>query len=1013
MLAPKIDKRTTEDLYKQLERMIPTYTPEWRFNRADPDPGTALFMIFADMFQETVDRLNKVPTKNYLAFLNMLNVELNSVVPAVGYAQFKTSRGATAKVHIPSGTKLYADNPDAGGSRVIFETRRSFYATPARIKSIYNVNPQKDAITQVYSSDGEPDENSTPTDRRIPLFNTDLSVNLQEHSFQVSEGILNNITHPCVITVKPLNTRNSQFLDNTIQKLANPELVQWFFPTEKGWKEFDRMEGKDGAILLYKDGNERMEPITGVPGDGEEVYISCRAKKIDGLKQIAADRILVGARWNDGVLTGIPPELLYANDIPLDAGIRHPFGDRFSQYDCFYIKSDEVFTKKGAEITLELDLDFVQKDFGIELPELDESLKLKYIMEKRLFKKPEKKSIIIERVLAEYWNGFGWVYLQNDSLNSEFFAGEKGKRILKFILPEDCSKVVVNSLEGYWIRFRIIDIQNNYSSNGVYHSPWLLSAVLKYDHKDQCRFVEKAICRNNGAQTPIIDMTGGVEIPLMLFEPLPVQRNSVYICFEGNPVGIPILFYFPVLTGTEARVSEQTWHIYSKSRGLEDWHPLRIYDRTDGFSKSGSIAVESNGDNASTDFFGVNGYWLKIECEDLNPERTPLVDGIFLNTVEIIQQESHKDERFTLDPNDMEHSIQLTYFPVIEEEVWVNEHGHIHEEDYQWRLIHCPEDIRDVYDTEGGLAERWIRWKRVDNFLESSKTDRHYSLDPYRGIITFGDDTSGRRVAEGDGENILVNYSTGGGTMGNLPEGGISNLLDSIAYIEGVRNIKQTCGGCDRQEIKDAAALGPAVLKNRGRAVTVQDFEKLILYHIGDVKKVKCISNMNQSGEIEYGAITIVAMCNDYRDRHYNIDLCSEVRRFLLDKSYVYTSHHGKIFVVPPSLLQVNVECDVIIEHMEKAGEIENRIKEEITSYLDPFIGADGRGWAIGQLPRPAHFYTSIKKIPGIKYIRRINLDGCIDWNGVLKYYALDRPVSIPFVVPVNGKHKVVLSTDG
>ena len=76
--------------------MIPNYVPEWRFNRNDPDPGTALFIIFSEMFQETIDRFNKVPLKNYLAFLNMLEIESNLYCSCVrlctvqsGFRRFK------------------------------------------------------------------------------------------------------------------------------------------------------------------------------------------------------------------------------------------------------------------------------------------------------------------------------------------------------------------------------------------------------------------------------------------------------------------------------------------------------------------------------------------------------------------------------------------------------------------------------------------------------------------------------------------------------------------------------------------------------------------------------------------------------------------------------------------------------------------------------------------------------------------------------------------------------------
>ncbi len=65
MLPPLIDPRDIHDLIKRMKDMFPFYTPEWRFTPGDPDPGSALFLIFADMYKENIKRLNRVPLKKF------------------------------------------------------------------------------------------------------------------------------------------------------------------------------------------------------------------------------------------------------------------------------------------------------------------------------------------------------------------------------------------------------------------------------------------------------------------------------------------------------------------------------------------------------------------------------------------------------------------------------------------------------------------------------------------------------------------------------------------------------------------------------------------------------------------------------------------------------------------------------------------------------------------------------------------------------------------------------------
>ena len=53
-----------KELLEQMKRLAAAYTPEWRMDTERPDVGTALAMIYADMFEGTVRRFNRLPEKN-------------------------------------------------------------------------------------------------------------------------------------------------------------------------------------------------------------------------------------------------------------------------------------------------------------------------------------------------------------------------------------------------------------------------------------------------------------------------------------------------------------------------------------------------------------------------------------------------------------------------------------------------------------------------------------------------------------------------------------------------------------------------------------------------------------------------------------------------------------------------------------------------------------------------------------------------------------------------------------
>ena len=81
---PPIDDRDLNKIILQFKRLAQFYIPEISFSNdfdtnKDNDFGTSLSYVFASILQEIISRLNKLPEKNFIEFLNILNLKLNSV----------------------------------------------------------------------------------------------------------------------------------------------------------------------------------------------------------------------------------------------------------------------------------------------------------------------------------------------------------------------------------------------------------------------------------------------------------------------------------------------------------------------------------------------------------------------------------------------------------------------------------------------------------------------------------------------------------------------------------------------------------------------------------------------------------------------------------------------------------------------------------------------------------------------------------------------------------------------
>lgn len=100
--SPKLDDRTFDDLRRELVRRIPVHSAEWTDHNAG-DPGIALLEVFAWLGENLLYRLNRVPDKALLDFLNLLDVPPRPAQPSQALVRFSLGRGADTPELLPEG----------------------------------------------------------------------------------------------------------------------------------------------------------------------------------------------------------------------------------------------------------------------------------------------------------------------------------------------------------------------------------------------------------------------------------------------------------------------------------------------------------------------------------------------------------------------------------------------------------------------------------------------------------------------------------------------------------------------------------------------------------------------------------------------------------------------------------------------------------------------------------------------------------------------------------------------
>jgi predicted phage baseplate assembly protein len=150
--APNLDDRSFQDIVDEAKRLIPRYCPEWT-NHNLSDPGVALIELFAWMSEMVLFRINQVPERLYVHFLNLVGIE--PFPPSVARVDltFWLSSVLEQPVAVPAGTQVttaLSATASAGREAVVFTTNRELLIAPPVLRSAVATTTGPDRVIDMW-----------------------------------------------------------------------------------------------------------------------------------------------------------------------------------------------------------------------------------------------------------------------------------------------------------------------------------------------------------------------------------------------------------------------------------------------------------------------------------------------------------------------------------------------------------------------------------------------------------------------------------------------------------------------------------------------------------------------------------------------------------------------------------------------------------------------------------------------------------------------------------------------
>jgi len=975
MNIPQMEKMSREDIIEYMRKCAKQYVPEWRYDKEQPDAGTALVSIFADMMYDNIKKFNMSVAGDLFSFFDGINAKLLPASPAEGFVVFGLPEGFLSEAEVPSGTRLLADGEE---EQLVFETQEEVLVCPLDIYKIFLAAPKEDAIYELF----DPKKDNAPS---FFLFQ-DRAANLQHHLLAFCFGQELKITSRADVRLS-LIVEGKGMDAGLADALCDPSRVRFYYGAGEEFRDIIDCTYRDGELYFQIPGGEQgIAPMEEYASEGFESRYVIAMEILDGrfFTELYLRKMLLGTEC-----LRQQPEFVNVNGTDQEIEEFLAFGENPSLYDVCYIGSGEIFGKAGAYISLEFDLDFVK----IPIEEIVSGVKIawKRIMRKQEFVPEQEYDITIREVIWEYYNGYGWKRLAVSGQYRDIFAVEDGlrgvRRRMEFTCPTDIQPALVNSAENYCIRARIIRMNNAYKTKGAYIAPVIGNFCINYSYMTAPLTPRVIIQQSNMERTEYQSeemQQRGFGFPLC--KARQEETRTCYLGFRHPPVGGPLKFLFVMHDLVKDSLAVK-WE-YLSTEGWKEMHPA---DGTEGFSHTGLVSWYGRRDSEHKQMFEQDLYWIRFSEEkgkqsDSDMDSCPKIEGIYPNAASILGVET-VEEIYAVEPRAEDKEIQLSYEEISSIEVYVLK----------------------MNDNYSGSDNGWELWTEVEELTKGSGDRKEYVVDRRSGKLLFPKymNVSGRN--EQDEIEIRVKYSYSRGAQGNLPIGEVNRLDRTVGFVNSVFNPMATVCGLAEETVMEAVERNANLLRHNRRCISAEDYEDMAREAARDISKVRCFAGFDELGRSRPGAVTLVVLPRDYGESFYSFE---RTRKKIYNDLTAHMDENivnrGQFHIVMPELIRLDVKVVLELVQKKEIFATLKRVREELERFLDPMYGNFyGDGWEIGTLPDKNQITHALKKVEGVKYISQLSLRKYR--SGRFEEYEVNEERLLPYYrLPRSGYHEVI-----
>ncbi|MBY0573190.1 MAG: baseplate J/gp47 family protein [Undibacterium sp.] len=1029
MNTPILDFRTAQAFYQQTLELAKIYVPNWAdywpseipsSEDIDQDPGLVLLNLFAQLAAYTAKIENQMPNQRQLGFFQFMNMQLRPPVPARCALQFFLQPDQPAQT-VPIQTPVL--NVEA--QQVRFQTERDLLVLPALMSAALAVIPSQDQFINLMPLlVGE-------VSGTMPVFVAQQSVDQTEvqfsHWFMLGDPTL----------FKPDDTLQSITITLVGKRLHAEYFGQWFDGAlhNLGSKILESDENRQLQIVLTTvptappitlaelqqslyladDPDAGFSPSPLTTSEPEPEYWLL-VKPAPGVQVLSA---LLGQL---PVITGvqctfrgnyIQPQQAAFDTVLLDiTNGAYPFGQSPQKNDSFYLRSDTVFARTGAVVTLVFQFVPVEKITPVTL-------------------------------YWQFWDGQQWQSFNQTSTeiatydfvdttnNFQTTNADGSPSVIQFVCPQ-MTEVSAAGSKGLWIRVvlsdggygqmggitstsvsatidavpdDVLDDEDKKKLTNYFNNVAGLNFSYTYtESKYYPPFIQSVQITYSYAQAPAnywcynaFDLTPFSYSP---FKPVPDLLSTFYFAFAPEEFalaapGQKLTLYFYVQQEQARAESNLQWQYHDGSQ----WQSLSVDDASYGLSRSGIVSFIVPQNMPEVYFFSQSAFWFRVI--NAHVERSIRVYGIYPNCVMASNITSVIQEVLGSGNGQQFQSLTIDNVPVLSNLILMViessgfDHASLSLSGDRYQQLLSNFEFATIQLAADEILREWVL---VDNFTFSGPTDRVFTLDFQNGVVTFGDGYNGMIPPVGHNNIVLAYYEYTQGLAGNVAAGNLSVLQPGITNISAVVNPASARGGVAGDDVNHLQETSPEIVGAGGWAVQLKDFTVLAQVASQQVAQARAIESQDADNQMTI-SIALLALSAD--PVPYTIpQVLNQVQDYV--RQYCLAALAPRIVTCAPDFVPISVTAQLLVNvPPDQINALNASITKDLQAYFQPvFGGLERSGWCFGATVQSSSINLFLRRLVGVKLVLSLNVNGIQNAN-----IDLD-----PHQLPVAGTMQLYLS---